>query len=60
MWFEGDYLYIETFNQNTELFQYGRLYDYPYLTIPEKSESYFSIQEKFHAYLQSAYFQFKK
>ena len=60
MWFEGDYLYTETFNQNTELFQYGELYDYPYLIVPEKSESNKSIQANFHAYLQSAYFQFKK
>ena len=60
MWFEGDYLYTETFNQNTELFQYSGLYDYPYLPIPEESETYKSIQASFHAYLQSAYFQFKK
>ena len=60
MWFEGDYLYTETFNQNTALFKYSGLYDYPYLPIPEKSESYQSIQANFHAYLQSAYFQFKK
>ena len=60
MWFEGDYLYTETFNQNTELFQYSGLYDYPYLQVPEESETYKSIQASFHAYLQSAYFQFKK
>jgi len=60
MWFEGDYLYTETFNQNTALFQYSGLYDYPYLPVPEISESYKSIQANFHAYLQSAYFQFKK
>jgi phosphoglycerol transferase MdoB-like AlkP superfamily enzyme len=60
MWFEGDYLYIETFNQNTELFQYSGLYDYPYLPVPENSEFFKSIQANFHAYLQSAYFQFKK
>ena len=60
MWFEGDYLYTETFNQNTALFQYSGLYDYPYLPVPEISEAYQSIQSNFHAYLQSAYFQFKK
>ena len=60
MWFEGDYLYTETFNQNTTLFQYSGLYDYPYLPVPEISEPYKSIQANFHAYLQSAYFQFKK
>ena len=60
MWFEGDYLYTETFNQNMELFQYRELYDYPYSPVPEISESYKSIQANFHAYLQSAYFQFKK
>ena len=60
MWFEGDYLYTETFNQNTALFKYSGLYDYPYSPVPEISESYKSIQANFHAYLQSAYFQFKK
>ena len=59
MWFESDFLYTETFNQNTELFQYGGLYDYPYLIVPEKSKSYKSIQANFHAYLQGAYTYFK-
>jgi len=60
IWIEGNYLYTETFNQNTALFQYSGLYDYPYSPIPEISESYKSIQANFHAYIQSAYFQFKK
>jgi hypothetical protein len=42
------------------LFQYSGLYDYPYSPVPEISEAYQSIQSNFHAYLQSAYFQFKK
>ena len=59
MWFEADFLYIEIFNQETNLFQYSDLYTPPYSIIQKETDSFKLIQNKFHAYLQSAYTYYK-
>ena len=59
MWFESNYLYAEIFNQETDLFQYSNLYNPPYSIIQKETDSFRLIQNKFHAYLQSAYTYYK-
>ena len=59
MWFESDYLYTEIFNQESGLFRYSDLYNYPYISVPKKNNSFKLIQNNFHAYLQGAYFYYK-
>ncbi len=59
MWFESDFLYTEIFNQESSLFRYSDLYNYPYTSVSKEFNSFKLIQNNFHAYLQGAYFYYK-
>ena len=59
MWFESDYIYTEIFNQETGLFRYSELYNYPYISVSTETNLFQTIQNNFHAYLQTAYTYYK-
>ena len=58
-WFEFDLLYTEIFNQKNDLIHYSNLYMLPYIDVSNRKKLHQSVQNNFHAYIQTAYNYFK-
>jgi len=58
-WFEYDLLYTEIFNQKNNLIHYSNLYMLPYIDVSNRKKLLQSVQNNFHAYIQTAYNYFK-
>ena len=60
VWFESNYIYTEIINQGSKLYQYNNIYETPYILIDNQEEVYNKIQNNMRAYLQTAYYTYKK
>ncbi len=60
LWVEKEFLYEENLGQDSKLFQYKSLYQLPYREIPATDSRFQKVQKRCRAYLQSAFFLFKK